>query len=101
MKKILMIMLSGFLTTSLTAQTLTISFSGTNSNNNNYGNTANRNRNYQVVLDGTSYYSNSGNNVNANTTDVNGNTGTEPLLISFIIIFTSKLHNNKKDKINN
>lgn len=69
-----MIMLSGFLTISLTAQTLTITFSATNSNNNNYGNAANRNRNYQVVLDGTSYYSNSSTNVNTNTNGVNGNT---------------------------
>ena len=45
-EKILMIMLSGFLTILLTAQTLTITFSATNSNNNNYGNAANRNRNH-------------------------------------------------------
>ena len=69
MKRLLMILLSGFLTISLTAQTLTIKFNTANTTSNNYGN---RNRNYQVVLDGTSYYSSSSTNVNTN--DVNGNT---------------------------
>jgi len=69
MKRLLMILLSGFLTISLTAQTLTIKFNTSNTSNNNYGN---RNRNYQVVLDGTSYYSNSSTNVNPN--GGNGNT---------------------------
>jgi hypothetical protein len=59
MKRILMIMLSGFLTLSLTAQTLTIKFNGTN-----------RNRNYQVVLDGTSYYSNTAIDPNSINTSV-------------------------------
>lgn len=59
MKKFLMIMLSGFLTLSLTAQTLTITFNGTN-----------RNRNYQVVLDGTSYYSNTSIDPNSTNTSV-------------------------------
>lgn len=48
MKKIFIFLLSGFLSASAIAQTLSITFNGTN-----------RNRNYQVVLDGTSYYSNS------------------------------------------
>ena len=77
MKRFLIVMLIGFLTTSLTAQTLTITFNSTNvtnNNNNGNGNWNNRNRNYQVVLDGTSYYSNSSTNVNTNTNDVNGNT---------------------------
>jgi hypothetical protein len=50
-------MISGILTLAVTAQTITITFNGTN-----------RARNYQVLLDGTSYYSNSAidpNNTNA------------------------------------
>ena len=75
MKRFFIVMLIGFLTTSLTAQTLTIKLNSTNTtNNNSYGNGTNRIRNYQVVLDGISYYSNSSTNVNTNTTDVNGNT---------------------------
>ncbi|MDB5200015.1 MAG: hypothetical protein JWO92_1978 [Chitinophagaceae bacterium] len=60
MKKFLIVLLSGILTLSVTAQTLTITFNGTN-------NSTNRNRGYQVVLDGTSYYSNSNTNPNTNT----------------------------------
>ncbi len=75
MKKILFIMLISFVTTSLTAQMVTISFGGTNTlTNNNNGSGNNRNRNYQVVLDGNSYYSNGLTNVNSNTNDANGNT---------------------------
>ncbi len=48
MKKILMAVLSGFLAISATAQTITLTFNG-----------ANKNINYQVLLDGKSYYSNS------------------------------------------
>lgn len=56
MKKLIIVLLSGILTLSVTAQTITITFNGTN-----------RNRNYQVVLDGTSYYSNSAVDDNTNT----------------------------------
>lgn len=55
MKKILMVLLSGILTLTVTAQTITVTFNGTNNT-----------RNYQVLLDGTSYYSNSGINANSN-----------------------------------
>jgi hypothetical protein len=55
MKKILIVLLSGILTLSVTAQTINITFNGTNAN-----------RNYQVLLDGTSYYSNSVVDPNAN-----------------------------------
>ena len=48
MKKFLIVLLSGFITLSVTAQTITLLFNGTN-----------KNMNYQVVLDRTSYYSNS------------------------------------------
>ncbi len=48
MKKILMAVLSGFLAITATAQTITLTFNG-----------ANKNINYQVLLDGKSYYSNS------------------------------------------
>ncbi len=59
MKKILMVLLSGILTLSVTAQTITITFNGTN-----------RNRNYQVLFDGTSYYSNSAIDPNNGNTSV-------------------------------
>lgn len=58
MKKILILFLGGIISLSAFAQTLTITFNGTN-----------KNKNYQVMLDGTSYYSNSSidpNNSNAN-----------------------------------
>ncbi|MEJ7822432.1 MAG: DUF4476 domain-containing protein [Chitinophagaceae bacterium] len=48
MKKFLIVLLSGFITLSVTAQSITLIFNG-----------ANKNINYQAVLDGTSYYSNS------------------------------------------
>ncbi len=48
MKQFLIMLISGFLTFSATAQSITLTFNG-----------ANKNINYQVVLDGTSYYSNS------------------------------------------
>ena len=48
MKHIFIFLLGSILSASAVAQTLSITFNGTN-----------RNRNYQVVLDGTSYYSNS------------------------------------------
>ena len=48
MKNFLMIMLSVITTLTVTAQNITITFNGTN-----------KNINYQAVLDGTSYYSNS------------------------------------------
>ena len=48
MKRCLIFLLSGILTLSVTAQTITITFNGVN-----------KNKNYQIVLDGTSYYSNS------------------------------------------
>jgi hypothetical protein len=60
MKKLLMVMISGILTLSVTAQTITIKFNGTN-----------RARNYQVLLDGTSYYSNSATDPNNTNTSVN------------------------------
>jgi hypothetical protein len=47
MKKFLLLMISGIITLASIAQTLTLTFNGTN-----------RNRNYQVVIDGASYYSN-------------------------------------------
>lgn len=56
MKRILILLVSGILTLSVTAQTITITFNGTN-----------RNVNYHVILDGTSYYSNSVTEPNANT----------------------------------
>src|SRR5688572_3891123 len=56
MKRFLIVLLSGILTLSATAQTITITFNGTNST-----------RNYQVILDGTSYYSNSVADPNSNT----------------------------------
>lgn len=59
MKRFFIVLLSGFLTLSATAQTITITFNGTNSN-----------RNYQVVLDGTSYYSNSVTDPNSTNTNV-------------------------------
>lgn len=55
MKKILIVLLSGILTLSVTAQTITVKFNGTNNT-----------RNYQVLLDGTSYYSNSAIDANSN-----------------------------------
>ena len=58
MKRFLIVLLSGILTLSVTAQTITITFNGTNAN-----------RNYQVLLDGTSYYSNSV--TDPNSTNVN------------------------------
>ncbi len=48
MKQFLIVLLSGFITLSVTAQSITLLFNG-----------ANKNINYQVVMDGTSYYSNS------------------------------------------
>ena len=65
MKKILVVLLSGILTISVTAQTLTITF---NANNNYNNNSSGRVRNYQVLIDETSYYSNSATN---NTNDGN------------------------------
>lgn len=59
MKRFLIVLLSGILTLSVTAQTITITFNG-----------ANRNKNYQVVLDGTSYYSNAQTDPNSTTTNV-------------------------------
>src|SRR5688572_23162944 len=59
MKNILTLLISGFLTLSLSAQTITLTFNGTN-----------KNRNYQVLLDGTSYYSNSVTNPNSTNTNV-------------------------------
>jgi hypothetical protein len=56
MKKILLVLLSGIMTLAVTAQTITITFNGTNNT-----------RNYQVILDGTSYYSNSTVDANSNT----------------------------------
>src|SRR5689334_7207133 len=60
MKKLLIVMISGILTLAVTAQTITIKFNGTN-----------RARNYQVLLDGTSYYSNSSTDPNNTNTSVN------------------------------
>ncbi len=67
MKKALILIIGAIATVTATAQTLTITFAlNANNNNNNY----NTNRVYQVVLDGTSYYSNS-NNETTSTTEVN------------------------------
>ncbi len=69
MKRFLTMLLSGFITLAASAQTITITFTGnTNSSNNGY----NRNRNYQVVLDGTSYYSNSANTNTGTSATTNG-----------------------------
>src|SRR5438105_2905060 len=59
MKRFFMVLLSGILTLTVTAQTITITFNGTN-----------RNRNYQVLIDGTSYYSNTSTDPNSNNTEV-------------------------------
>lgn len=59
MKNIIALLISGFLTLSLSAQTITLTFNGTN-----------KNRNYQVLLDGTSYYSNSVTDPNSTNTNV-------------------------------
>ena len=59
MKKILLVLLSGIITLAATAQTITITFNGVN-----------KNKNYQLVLDGTSYYSNSVTDPNSTTTNV-------------------------------
>src|SRR5215210_8028993 len=48
MKTLSILLLSSIISFTIAAQTITISFTGTNAN-----------RNYQVVLDGASYYSNS------------------------------------------
>jgi hypothetical protein len=48
MKHFLTALIGAIISLSATAQTITLTFNGTN-----------QNRNYQVVLDGTSYYSNS------------------------------------------
>ena len=71
MKKILLVLLSGILTFAATAQSITITFNGTtaNSSNNNNNNNYNRPRNFQVVLDGTSYYSNGSTDPNISTTE--------------------------------
>ncbi len=67
MKKLLVTLLSGFITLAATAQTLTIKFNGNN-----------RNRNYQVIIDGVSYYSNTNNTNNTNTKTANNSTITLP-----------------------
>ena len=77
MKRFFMFLLSCILTLTVAAQTLTITFSGNNGNSTNNDNGYNRNRNYQVVLDGTSYYSN-GNNTN--NTNANTNIGSDIVL---------------------
>jgi len=59
MKKFLIVLLSGFITLSVSAQTITITLNGTN-----------KNTNYQVVLDGTSFYSNSSIEANNRSTSV-------------------------------
>ena len=59
MKRFLFVLLSVISTLAVTAQTITITFNGTNGN-----------RNYQAVLDGTSYYSNSVTDPNTTTTSV-------------------------------
>jgi hypothetical protein len=48
MKQLLFLLLSSTISLLVTAQTISVTFSGTN-----------KNKNYQVILDGTSYYSNS------------------------------------------
>ena len=59
MKKTLIILLSCIITLSVTAQTIRVTFNG-----------ANKTKNYQVVLDGTSYYSNSVNDPNSNNANI-------------------------------
>lgn len=59
MKRSLIFLLSGLLSLSVTAQTITITFNGVN-----------KNKNYQVILDGTSYYSNSLTDPNSTNTKV-------------------------------
>lgn len=59
MKRYLILLLSGILTLSVTAQTITITFNGVN-----------KNRNFHVILDGTSYYSNSVTDPVSTTTSV-------------------------------
>jgi hypothetical protein len=59
MKRCLILLVSGILTLSVTAQTITITFNGVN-----------KTRNYQVLLDETSYYSNSVVDPNSTTTSV-------------------------------
>ncbi len=59
MKKFLFVLLSGFITLSVTAQTITITLNGID-----------KNMSYQVNLDGTSYYSNSSFDANNSSTRV-------------------------------
>jgi hypothetical protein len=69
MKRFFITLLSGFVTLAAMAQTITITFTAnTNTNNNGY----NRNRGYQVVLDGTSYYSNSTNTNTSTSSTTDG-----------------------------
>lgn len=91
MKRLLIFLLSGFITLSVTAQTITLAINGNN-----------RNKNLQVVIDGTSYYSNSVTNGTNNNTTVNNKIilSNQQLGSHTIAVYRGRKNNNYRNGTN-